>query len=93
MVTLFAPTFVKLVHSFEPHEHTLCEMRDNDNFHECEVDCPLYKYNFQQYDIKSIHFNIDFCYSNNFDIPSLEYHYFHNHSVLSFSLRGPPTLV
>ncbi|GGD12230.1 hypothetical protein GCM10011368_12790 [Hyunsoonleella pacifica] len=94
VVTLLFPTIIKLVHTLEEHhEHTFCEKRDSANLHECEIDCPIFKYNLQQYYIKSSNYNVDFCFSDNFEIPSLGYHFFNNYRVLSFSLRGPPALV
>lgn len=93
VVILLIPTGIKLAHVFEHQDHPICSKIDTANFHECEVDCVLLKYNLQQHDLKSQNYSISFYLINNFDTPSSTYDFFYNHRVLSFSLRGPPVLV
>ena len=93
VIALLIPTTIKLFHSFEHHKHTSCENRDIANFHKCEMDCPFFKYNFQQYDLKSENYKARLYTLNNLNISPLKDYFFYNHLVLPFSLRGPPTLV
>ncbi len=93
VLILLAPATIKLVHSFEHHEHNLCEKTDVPNFHKCELDCTFYKYNLQQYCLKTQNYNLSIFLVNNFEIPSSTYQFFYSSYVLSGSLRGPPVLV
>ncbi len=93
VVILLIPSGIKLIHVFEHENHPQCSNIDTDNFHECEVDCVLLKYSLQHHNLKSQNYNISIYLINNFEIPSATYGFFYNHRVLSFSLRGPPTLV
>ena len=93
-VTILAPVAVKLIHSFEHQEHhTACDNGDAANIHECEIDCPLLKYNLSQYNLEAKNYTTYFYVLYNFEVPSLVYDFFTNHRIQHFSLRGPPALV
>lgn len=93
VVTLLMPIGIKITHIFEHEDHPLCSNYDTVNFHECETDCVLLKYNLQKHDFKSENFKLTTLTVNNFDIASLTYSFSYNYKALSFSLRGPPALV
>lgn len=90
---LLAPIGLKVIHIFEHEGHHACAETDTPNFHECETDCVFLKYNIQHHYIKHQNYNIVIPIEHNFNVIASKYAFFYNHRVLSFSLRGPPTLV
>ncbi len=92
VVVLLIPIAIKLAHSFEHETHTACGKVDTANFHECEVDCVFFKYNLQQHYLKYQNYNLSIYLTHSFETPLTVYDFFYEHRVLTFSLRGPPTL-
>ena len=67
-LTLLVPEGIKLVHIFE-HDHfnySTIGDSDNANFYECEIDCPLVKYNLQHYVFKWETLEVRSFFKNNF---------------------------
>lgn len=90
---LLMPSVIKFAHIFEHHDHTLCEINDSENFHECEVDCPFLKFNLHQYYLNEQDYDIFYLSFNNFEVQTSIYYFFYNNKKLSFSLRAPPLVL
>ncbi|WP_412985213.1 hypothetical protein [Pontimicrobium sp. IMCC45349] len=91
--TLLAPSFVKLAHAFENHEHFACETPNKLHIHDLEIDCEIYKFklNTQTLSITN-NFEIDIPETNYQKIIS-QYTCISKYQRLQCNLRGPPSLV
>lgn len=94
VMSLLAPSVVKIGHAFENHKHEVCLDNSNEHFHALDLDCEFYKFNISnQLLIPDLQYKITFIdsYSSteNFGL----YHFKYNHQPLYFSLRGPPQLI
>jgi len=92
VITLLVPSFVKLAHAFENHEHEICVTPQKEHLHEYNVDCEFYKFK------TNPQVAIVFDYSESLNIKDIatpivsQYQFISNYQRLSFSLRGPPTV-
>ncbi len=44
VAALLTPSFVKLFHIFENHEHAICVNQQDTHFHKVDLDCEFYKF-------------------------------------------------
>jgi hypothetical protein len=92
VITLLVPSFVKLAHAFENHEHEICVTPQKEHFHEYDLDCEFYKFK------TNPQVAISFDYTESIDIETntapivSQYQFISDYQRLSFSLRGPPTV-
>jgi len=90
VITLLVPSFVKLAHAFENHEHEICITPQKEHFHEYDIDCEFYKFK------TNPQVAISFDYAESIDIKTntspvvSQYQFISDYQRLSFSLRGPP---
>ena len=93
VVTLLLPSLVKFTHIFEDHKHEVCETPQKSHFHEFDIDCEFYKFklNPQIYVITDVQYFTDT--QANFKLIISQYQFISDYQRLSFSLRGPPSLV
>lgn len=93
MVLLLAPSVIQLAHSLhEEHaEVEVCISKDEQHFHEHELDCDTCTFHFNNFNTASI---ISIPVVDFIAITATEscYNSFKNTSVHSFHLRGPPAL-
>lgn len=95
VVTLLIPTATKFAHVFthHKHKHDVCKGEKKSHLHETDIDCEFYKFKLNNYFLFSLKPNSFISVSTIYEIPCLSYNYLNNHRQLSFSLRGPPSLV
>jgi len=94
LVLLLAPSFVQLAHVFEDEheEHVVCTSNKEQHFHEYELDCDICTFHFYSFltvDLPSVIFTKA---QQATTICSL-YNSLISNTILSFTLRGPPSLV
>ena len=92
-IAMLMPTAVKFSHIFSHHHHEVCNGEPQTHLHKADIDSNFYKFKlnttyyslfeYHEMPIKVTHFKID----------ETLYFFLNNHQPLSFSLRGPPTLV
>ncbi|MDO6596812.1 hypothetical protein Q4512_07780 [Oceanihabitans sp. 2_MG-2023] len=94
IVTLLTPSLVKVGHVFENHKHDVCtDNLSQTHLHALDLDCEFYKFklNTKYYTVLN---NFRLSVEENFSkINNTFYYFLNNHQQLSFSLRGPPSLV
>lgn len=93
VVSLLIPSIVKFSHIFAHHKHEVCLGEKATHLHEFDLDCEFYKFKLNNNYLSSFKYNYLFCEITNYKVSSLAYKFLNNHQPLSFSLRGPPTLV
>lgn len=84
------PSFARFAHTFEHHEHDICNEKYDTHFHEANEDCAFetikltlqYFYEFQNLETLSL--------SENHKIITSFYHSIPNNQKLQNTLRGPP---
>ncbi len=94
VLTLLAPSVVKLGHAFEDHKHEVCVDSSTTHLHTLDLECEFYKFNISnsllipdfQYKIPIIDF---YSSIENFGLYNFKY----NHQHLYFSLRAPPQIL
>jgi len=90
---LFVPAGVKMAHVFAHKHHKVCVGGDSTHIHQVDLNCEFHKFSITH------HFQLPEEFVELFQISShtrtynLTYKFLNNHRPLSFSLRGPPTLV
>ncbi len=90
---LFVPSGVKMAHIFAHHHHKVCVGGNKVHIHKVDLDCEFHKFSITH------HFQLSEQFVELFQILpytltyNLTYKFLNNHRPLSFSLRGPPTLV
>lgn len=91
-IVIFLPAIVQLVHTFEKHEHGICMSKDDQHFHQKDVDCVLCHLQGETYAILN---DRDFPVFNSEVqiLLSTQYNFLSNYQQLSFSLRGPPVFI
>jgi hypothetical protein len=92
-VSLLVPTGVKFAHIFAHHKHDICKGEKATHLHEINTDCDFYKFKLNNHYYFSLAYHDLFHETAIYKIPILTYKFLNNHRPLSFSLRGPPTLV
>lgn len=93
-VSLLVPTAYKFAHIFAHHQHDICKGESATHLHEINTDCDFYKFklnNTQFYEVPNA-FEIQ-TIASFVKLNFATYNFSYNHQSLSFSLRGPPTLV
>lgn len=90
-IAVLSPVAVKLMHSFNHHEHEVCQGYTETHLHSLDLDCEFFKFklsnelNINVYNYKSTISTVD-----SYSIRTL-YILPYTHQHLSFSLRAPPT--
>ncbi|MBR9845609.1 MAG: hypothetical protein GYB35_05625 [Algicola sp.] len=87
---LVLPIATKFSHVFSHHKHEVCLGENQSHFHEIDMDCEFYKFNFNHYSTLT---NFDFIpleAIENQDIIASGYYFLSPFQKLHFSLRGPP---
>jgi len=93
IIALLVPSFVKFAHVFENHKHEVCKNPQNTHFHEVDLDCEFYLFKLNpQSPFVPEYFKIDGVLDDFKPIIS-QYYFVSDHQRLSFTLRGPPSLV
>lgn len=93
VITLLVPSFVKLAHMFEDHEHKVCVDPQKEHFHEYNLECEFFKFKINpQITEESLSYNFIEIIKPSSVIIS-QYQYVSDFQRLPFSLRGPPSLV
>ncbi len=93
VIALVVPSFVKLAHIFENHKHEVCEAPQKSHFHEFDVDCEFYKFKLNPQTTTIFNDFVALSLEENFKLISSQYQFISDYQRLSFSLRGPPSLV
>lgn len=93
VLTLLAPSAIKLAHVFEHHEHEVCIGNETTHIHKVDLDCEFQKFNINTHYLFTSNYAelFETVLYNNAQL--LTYKFLNNHRPLSFSLRGPPVLV
>ncbi|MFK2820223.1 hypothetical protein U0L90_08850 [Flavobacteriaceae sp. LMIT009] len=91
--TLIVPSFVKLAHAFEDHEHEVCETPQKLHFHDFEIDCEFYKFKLNKQFLSTYVLEESIATSINSELLDSEYYHYNYNLPLYKYLRGPPTLV
>ncbi|AJR04014.1 hypothetical protein [Siansivirga zeaxanthinifaciens] len=90
---LLLPTATKFAHIFAHHKHDICKGEKTTHLHEINNDCDFYKFKLNNHYYFSIAYYTLFHETAIYKIPVITYKFLNNYRPLSFSLRGPPTLV
>ncbi len=93
MLMLFVPAGVKIAHIFAHQHHKVCIVGDKVHIHQVDLDCDFHKFSIAHHFQLSEKFVELFQTLSHTRTYNLTYNFFNNHRPLSFSLRGPPTLV
>ncbi len=95
VTSLLVPSAVKFAHIFthHKHKHEVCKGEKSTHLHEIDLDCEFYKFQLNKNYISSLQYNNFFCEVPHYKVSFLTYKFLNNHQPLSFSLRGPPSLV
>jgi hypothetical protein len=83
---------INSIHDFLNHEHLVCNSKIEKHVHEKDIDCKLHLLKKNDSFLTSITTEkklIEFHSSITFT----KYHYLKNHYQLSFSQRGPPSII
>ncbi len=93
IIALLVPSFVKLAHAFEDHEHEVCVSPHTEHFHEYNLECEFFKFKVNpQIAIVNQSFKaLDI--QERFTVIISQYQSIGDYQRLPFSLRGPPSLV
>lgn len=91
-IVVFLPAIVQLVHTFEKHEHSTCVSKDDQHFHQKDIDCVLCHLQGETYAIISTD-NFTTFSKEELLLLSKQYNFLSNYQQLSFSLRGPPVFI
>ena len=88
---LFIPASIQLLHAFEIHEHVICTSDFDKHLHEDDPECILCHL---QADYDTFILNNQYkILLNTFSIEyKNSYNFYKSHQLLSFQLRGPPTI-
>ena len=80
------------LHAFANHKHTVCISKIEKHIHESDVDCDLHliKQNDTLFVLNTFKERI---LINTTETQGSQYYFLKNHFQLSFSLRGPPTII
>lgn len=93
VITLLVPSFIKFAHVFENHKHEVCENPQKSHYHEFDVDCEFYKFKLNPQVVSTFTDFIVLDIQENFNLITSQYHFISDYQGLSYSLRGPPSLV
>ncbi len=95
VITLLVPTAVKFAHILSHHDHTheVCLGKKSAHLHKVDVDCEFYKFQLNNHFLLTVEYDYNIYTPSNLKALSLTYKFLNNHQQLSFSLRGPPSLV
>ncbi len=80
------------LHSFSNHEHRICQSKSESHLHQKEAKCELHILNHSPFYVNNSIFNFINCAEIN-SAENLKSNFLKNHQQLSFSLRGPPSVV
>jgi len=86
------PTIILFLHSFSNHEHRICLSKVENHIHQKEAKCELHLLNDSPFYAKKHVVNF-INYIEITSIENLKNNFLKNHQQLSFSLRGPPSVV
>ena len=90
VMTLLVPSFVKLAHAFENHEHEICVKPQKTHFHEFDIECEFYKFKTSPQIALVVDYNQDLITIDLNNVIDSQYQFISDFQRLSFSLRGPP---
>ena len=93
VIALLVPSFVKFSHIFEDHKHEVCKTPQKSHYHEFDVDCEFYKFKLNPQVTTTFDNFVVLKLEENFKSIASQYHFISDYQHLSFSLRGPPSLV
>lgn len=94
-LTVLLPSVLKLSHTFNHHEHEVC---DSDNqhdthFHELDLECEFYKFKLTKTHFFELVKSETLTPKTPSKLASSYYISFNNHQQLTRFLRGPPQLM
>ena len=93
LVLILAPALVQLSHIVleEHHDAEICLSKDEQHYHDYEIDCELCDFHINNFSIVSISPipTIEFVEINS---PETFFYTFKSENVTAFHLRGPPSL-
>jgi len=92
-LAILTPFATKILHEFSDHQHEVCVSNSAEHYHKVDINCDLDKFNtfntyfhLENYDETSI-----------YSIEKVEvfsyYRHITSHQQLSYSLRGPPSVL
>lgn len=95
VIAIITPSIVKFSHIFthHQHKHEICKGERTTHLHELDLDCEFYKFQLNKNYASLLKYDNFFCKLPHYKAPILTYKFLNNHQPLSFSLRGPPSLV
>ncbi|WP_075342701.1 hypothetical protein [Tenacibaculum agarivorans] len=92
LILLLGPSVIQLVHTFDDHHHEaeVCTSKNDQHFHEYEVECEICTFHFNSFTLNEIPLLVltsteEVIFSNSL------YNSFKGSFILSFLLRGPPS--
>lgn len=80
------------MHAFSNHKHSVCVSKVHKHVHEKNTDCDLHILRISNAYLPTISYKINAQPVVNL-VPTRAYNFLKNHPQLSFSVRGPPTLI
>ena len=93
IVVVLTPTLVKLAHTLENHEHSVCVDSQTTHFHGLDLDCEFYKFKLQTQTFNEFfEFNLYELLDLN-NLVDSNYQYYFSTTLKLCYLRGPPELV
>ena len=93
VISIVIPSIVKFSHVFTHHEHKVCLGEKSTHIHKVDLDCDFHKFKLNNSYYTSFEYQNLFCVTPYYKVSILTYKFLNKHQPLSFSLRGPPTLV
>ena len=93
LVLVLAPTLVQLSHIVleEHHETEVCLSKDEQHYHDHEIDCELCDFHLNNFSVTSIT-QLPTIELTEINSPHIFFYSFKSKSVNPFRLRGPPSL-
>lgn len=91
-IVVFLPAVVQLLHTFEKHEHGFCISKDDQHFHQKDLDCALCHLQNETYAVINDR-ELPIFHVKEQILLSTQYNFLSNYQQLSFSLRGPPSFI
>lgn len=87
VMALLVPSFVKLAHAFEKHEHEICVKPQKTHFHKFDLDCEFYKFKTSPQIAIAISNSDDLNINNSFSPILSQYHFINDYQRLSLTLE------
>ncbi|QTE23491.1 hypothetical protein [Polaribacter cellanae] len=92
MIVFLLPIAVNSVHDFLEHEHKVCISKVESHVHKKDIDCNLHL--LKQGNTFLVEHNFEVLLNTvQLEVNFPQYNFKRNHLQLSFSLRGPPSVI